>query len=66
MPIYAKALLRKGAALLGLQRPREASLALQEGLKIDPFDVEMKACLQEATQKILAEIMEGASAHLVL
>ena len=45
---------------IGLGRFREASLVLEEGLKIDPFNVDLKAALDDATQGVLADILAGS------
>lgn len=46
-------------ALPGLGRFREASLVLEEGLKIDPFNPGLKIALDRATQGVLSDILEG-------
>ena len=45
--------------LAGLKRFREASLVLEEGLKIDPFNAALKAILDEANQGVLGDILAG-------
>lgn len=44
----------------GLGRHREAALALEEGLRLDPFDWPLKQALEAATQGILRDLVEGA------
>lgn len=46
--------------MAGLKRHREASLVLEEGLKIDPFHISLKAALDEATNGVLSDILAGA------
>ena len=48
-------------ACTGLGRHREAALALEEGLRLDPFDWPLKQALEAATQGILRDLVEGAS-----
>ena len=43
----------------GLGRHREAALALEEGLRLDPFDWPLKQALEAATQGILRDLVEG-------
>ena len=45
----------------GLKRYREASLACNEGLKLDPFNVELKKASEEATQGTLKDLLTGVS-----
>ncbi|GMH43344.1 hypothetical protein BSKO_11266 [Bryopsis sp. KO-2023] len=56
---FAKSFLRKGSALLGLKRHREASLVFQEGLKVDPFNLDIKQGLDQATNGMLKDLLEG-------
>lgn len=58
---YIKAFLRKGEALVGLQRFREAVGCFNEALKLDPFNIELKSGLQKAGQLIMKELAEGKS-----
>ena len=50
--------------LTGLNRFREASLVLEEGLKIDPFNAALKSALDEANQGILGDILAGLSSKM--
>ena len=43
----------------GLQRYREASLVAAEGLKLDPFNLELKKMSEEATQGTLRDLLTG-------
>ena len=61
---YIKAHAKKGFALLGLERYREASASFNKGLKHDPFNEELKQGLEEAQQAIFADILEGKSLHV--
>jgi type III protein arginine methyltransferase len=56
---YVKSFDRRGRALLGLDRSREAAAAFEEGLKLDPFNVDLKVGLQEANQRVLSDLVEG-------
>ena len=56
---YVKALVRKGRALLGLRRHREAAATFDAGLKLDPFSADLKVGLQEANQGVLRDLQEG-------
>lgn len=53
--------------MTGLQRYREASLVAAEGLKLDPFHLELKKMSEEATQGTLKDLLTGANyiAHLL-
>lgn len=61
---YLKAVARKGRALLGMGRAREAAAAFSEGLKADPLDPGLKAGLQEAERAVLADLVEGAPRYV--
>ncbi|KAK9815442.1 hypothetical protein WJX72_003717 [[Myrmecia] bisecta] len=50
---------RKGAALIGLGRHREAATVLDEGLTLDPFNFDMKLALEEATRGIFKDLLDG-------
>ncbi|KAL4424877.1 hypothetical protein ABPG77_002100 [Micractinium sp. CCAP 211/92] len=56
---YVKSFLRKGQALLGLGLSRDAVKALDEGLKLDPFNPDLKLELQKANQAVLKDLAEG-------
>eukprot|EP00887_Chlorella_sp_A99_P001822 scaffold19.g1822.t1 len=56
---FIKALLRKGQALLGMGRHREAVSVFEEGLKYDPFNPDHKLGLQEANEGVLRDLVEG-------
>lgn len=56
---YVKAFVRKGAALLAMKRPREAAAVFDEGLKMDPFHLDLRSGMQGATQQILADLLQG-------
>lgn len=56
---YIKAFGRKGSALLGMNRNREALEAFQEGLQYDPFSEEMKRGMEHAQQAVLGDILQG-------
>ena len=43
----------------GLQRYREASLVAAEGLKLDPFNLELKKMSEEATRGTLKDLLTG-------
>ena len=55
------------AVLPGLQRYREASLVAAEGLKLDPFNLELKKLSEEATWGTLDDLRAGViiKAHLL-
>jgi protein arginine N-methyltransferase 7 len=54
-----RALARKGQALLGLRRHREAAGVFEAGLKADPFNAELKAGLQRAQRGVLRDLQAG-------
>jgi hypothetical protein len=56
---YIKSFVRKGRALLGLQRYREAATAFESGLKLDPLNPGLKLGLQEANQGVLKDLVKG-------
>ncbi|KAL4451864.1 hypothetical protein ABPG75_007526 [Micractinium tetrahymenae] len=56
---YVKSFLRKGQALMGLGLNREALKTLDEGLKLDPFNPDLKLALQKADQAVLKDLAEG-------
>ncbi|PSC69443.1 arginine methyltransferase [Micractinium conductrix] len=58
-PSYVKSFLRKGRALMGLGRNREAALALDEGLKYDPLNLDLKHALQQANAAVVKDLAEG-------
>ncbi|KAK3261796.1 hypothetical protein CYMTET_29312, partial [Cymbomonas tetramitiformis] len=60
-PSYIKGFARKGFAYCGLRRWRDAKAAFEEGLSYDPFQEDLKRGLQEATQGILKDLIEGKS-----
>lgn len=51
----------------GLQRYREASLVAAEGLRLNPFNLELKRMSEEATRGTLKDLLTGAvlKAHLL-
>ena len=53
--------------LPGLHRYREASLVAAEGLKLDPFNLELKTMSEEATRGTLRGLLTGVvlKAHLL-
>ncbi len=55
--------MRKGHALLGLSRYREAASVFEEGLAMDPINLDMKLGLEKAQQGILDDLMTGQSTH---
>ena len=53
----------------GLERFREAALALEEGLRMDPFHPALKEQLDIATQGVVADLLQGktlSSWHILL
>jgi hypothetical protein len=56
---HAKALGRRGKALLGLEKSREAAAAFQEGLLLDASCSLCKLGLQAAQMKLAADLVEG-------
>lgn len=56
---YIKSFERKGKALMGLSRHREAAAAFEAGLQLDAMHAEMKKGLQEANQKMLEDLIDG-------
>lgn len=48
--------------LSGLQRYREASLVAAQGLKLDPFNLELKKASEEATRGMLKDLLSGDAA----
>ena len=57
--VLVKAIAKRGEALIGLGRYREAIPIFQEGLRHDPFAEEMKEGLEAATQGVLDLIVSG-------
>ena len=57
--MYVKSFLRKGQALMGLGRHQEASLAFEEGLRMDPFNWDIKLGLEEAGKLVLKDLLTG-------
>ena len=58
---YIKALHRKGTALMGLGRHREAAMVFEKGLSVDAFNPDLKLGLERANQHILQDLSEGKS-----
>lgn len=59
IPQYVKSFVKKGGALMGLGRYREAVLAFEEGLQADPFCWELKKGLQEASDGVMKDLLSG-------
>ena len=59
IPQYVKSFVKKGGALMGLGRHREAVLAFEEGLQADPFCWELKQGLQEASDGVMKDLLTG-------
>ncbi len=51
--------------LAGLQRYREASQIAEQGLKLDPFNLDLKQASEEATQGILKDLLSGQLLSIV-
>lgn len=51
--------------LAGLERYREASQIAEQGLKIDPFNLDLKQASEEATQGILKDLLSGQLLSMV-
>jgi hypothetical protein len=60
-PSYIKGFVRKGFAYIGLRRWRDAKGAFEAGLQYDPFSEDLKRGLEESTQGILKDLIEGRS-----
>ncbi|KAI8104703.1 hypothetical protein M9434_003256 [Picochlorum sp. BPE23] len=58
---YIKAFHRKGSALMGLGRYREAVGVFEKGLSMDAFNPDLKLGLEKANQAILKDLAEGKS-----
>ena len=56
---YIRAHAKKGWALLGLGNFRAAQATFDKGLKLDPFNEDLKEGLEEAQQRILEDILNG-------
>jgi len=56
---FIKSFLRKGRALLGLGRHREAVATIERGLQLDPLNIDLKLALEEANQRVLQDLAEG-------
>lgn len=54
-----KAIQRKGEALLGLGRHREAVGVFEEGVRMDPLNPHLKQGLQQANQGLLQDLVQG-------
>jgi hypothetical protein len=60
-PSYIKGFVRKGFAYIGLRRWRDAKSAFETGLQYDPFSEDLKRGLEESTQGVLKDLIEGRS-----
>ena len=49
----------KCCMLSGLRRYREASLVAAQGLKLDPFNSELKKAAEEASRGMLKDLLSG-------
>lgn len=58
-PVYVKALLRKGRALMGLGCTRDAVSAFQEGLRRDPFHADLRKDLDAGHKALLEDVLTG-------
>ena len=58
-PAYIRAFARRGLALLGLQRPRDAAACLHEGLQYDPTNQELRQALDRAQAAVLQDLLQG-------
>jgi protein arginine N-methyltransferase 7 len=58
-PSYVKSFLRKGQAQLGMGLSRVAAATFDAGLKLDPFNIELKLALQKANEAVLRDLAEG-------
>lgn len=56
---YVHLLKPNTSVMPGLQRYREASLVAAEGLKLNPFNLELKKMSEEATQGTLRDLLTG-------
>ena len=59
-----RSFVRKGQALVGLGRHREAVLTYEEGLKVDPFNWDLKRGLQEASDGVVKDLLSGMGTAL--
>jgi hypothetical protein len=51
----------QGFAYMGLRRWRDAKGAFETGLQYDPFNEDLKRGLEESTQGVLKDLIEGRS-----
>ena len=51
--------------LAGLERYREASHIAEQGLRLDPFNLELKQASEEASRGILKDLMSGQLLSMV-
>jgi len=58
-PTYIKSFIRKGQALQGLSRHREAVNVFNQALKLDPFNLDLKLGLETANQAVLEDLVHG-------
>lgn len=58
---YIKSFQRKGSALMGLGRYREAAMVFEKGLCVDALQPELKLGLERANQAVLKDLAEGKS-----
>ncbi|MEW5319762.1 MAG: hypothetical protein WDW38_010893 [Sanguina aurantia] len=63
-PVYVKALLRKGRALMGLGCTRDALSAFQEGLRCDPFHADLRRDLDAGHKALLEDVLTGKNLQL--
>eukprot|EP00210_Caulerpa_lentillifera_P006726 g6428.t1 len=64
-PSYVKAYVRKGLALLALGCAHEASAVFNEGLEVDPKNVELRIGLEDATRVILEDLLQGKGKQIL-
>lgn len=58
---YIKSFHRKGSALMGLGRHREAAIVFEKGLSVDALQPELKLGLERANQAVLKDLAQGKS-----
>ena len=58
---YIKSFHRKGRALMGLGRHREAALTFERGLELDALNPDLKLGLQDANEAVLKDLALGRS-----
>lgn len=55
--------MRKGQALQGLGRHREATSTFEAGLQVDPFHFDLRVGLEASQRGVIADLLSGTCRH---